>query len=673
MQNKDVLKRIKELVELINYHNHKYYVEDDPQISDYEYDMLLRELIWLEDKYPELVQPDSPTKRVGGEAKKGFSQVTHRIPLLSLSNVFNEGELYDFDRRLKELIGEDFDYIVEYKIDGLSVSLEYQNGLFIKGATRGDGFVGEDVTENLKTIKTIPLRLKENVDIVVRGEVFMSKEEFLRINQEREENEESLFANPRNAAAGSLRQLDPKITAKRKLDIFIFNIQECSKNFTTHEESLRYLKDIGFKVSPDFKLCSNIKDVYKRILEINEIKDSLPFEIDGAVVKLNQLNLREIAGTTSKAPRWATAYKFPPEKKETKLIDITINVGRTGILTPNAVLEPVRISGSQVSRATLHNIDYIKQKDIRIGDTVVIQKAAEIIPEVVEVVFSKRTGNEKEFNMPSKCPVCGADVVRFEDEVAYRCTGIECPAKSYREILHFVSRDAMDIEGMGEMIVKTLFEKGLIKNPADIYYLKFEDLIKLERFGEKSVNNLLQAIEKSKKQSIDRLIFALGIRHIGQKASKTLASNISSIYELFDITKDRLLQLEDFGEKMADSIITFFKQDQTRHFIDRLKSVGVNLVSENKLKSDLLSGFTFVLTGTLARYTRNEAKEKLENLGAKTSESVSKKTTAVIAGEDAGSKLKKANSLGIKVLNEEQLESILNAKSRDEVLRIINI
>ncbi|WPX07756.1 NAD-dependent DNA ligase LigA [Anaerocellum danielii] len=667
-----IKKRIRELIDLINYHDYKYYVEDNPEISDYEYDMLYRELVELEKQYPEYVFPDSPTQRVGGKVKEGFKEVVHRVPLLSLSNVFNEGELYDFDRRLKELLGTlDFDYVVEYKIDGLSVALEYESGLFVRGATRGDGNVGEDVTENLKTIRSIPLKLKEDISIVVRGEVFMPKDEFIRLNQEREENEEPLFANPRNAAAGSLRQLDPRITAQRKLDIFVFNVQWCEKELETHKEALEFLRHLGFKVSPDYVVCRNIKEAFEAIKKIEEKRDLLPFEIDGAVVKLNQLRLRDVAGETAKSPRWAVAYKFPPEKKETKLLDIEVNVGRTGILTPTAILEPVRISGSVVSRATLHNMDYIRQKDIRIGDTVIVQKAAEIIPEVVEVVFSKRTGQERIFEMPRKCPVCGADVIKFEDEVAYRCTGVECPAKSYRLILHFVSRDAMDIAGMGEMIVKTLFERGLIKTPADIYYLKFEDLVNLERFGVKSTNNLLKAIQVSKNRPLDRLIYALGIRHIGQKAAKTLAEHISSIDDLFTISEEQLLSLPDFGEKMAKSVVTFFRQEQTRHLIERLKAAGVNTVSEKKVKSDILKGYTFVLTGALSKYSRNEAKEILENLGAKVTESVSKKTTAVIVGQDPGSKFTKAQQLGVRILNEEDFEKLVKALSREEVEKIL--
>lgn len=667
-----VKRRIRELIELINYHDYKYYVEDNPEISDYEYDMLYKELVELEKNYPEYIFPDSPTQRVGGKVKEGFGEVVHRVPLLSLSNVFNQGELYDFDRRLKELLGtEDFDYVVEYKIDGLSVCLEYENGLFIRGATRGDGNIGEDVTENLKTIKSIPLRLKEDINIIVRGEVFIPKEEFLKLNQEREENEEPLFANPRNAAAGSLRQLDPKITAQRRLDIFVFNIQWCERNIKTHNEALEFLKHLGFKISPDYVVCKNIKEAYEAICHIEEKKDSLSFEIDGAVVKLNQLELREVAGSTAKSPRWAVAFKFPPEKKETKLLDIEINVGRTGILTPTAILEPVRISGSVVSRATLHNMDYINQKDIRIGDIVIVQKAAEIIPEIVEVVSSKRTGKERIFEMPQKCPVCGADVIKFEDEVAYRCTGVECPAKSYRLILHFVSRDAMDIAGMGEMIVKILFEKGLVKTPADIYYLTFDQLVNLDRFGAKSANNLLRSIEESKKRPLDRLIFALGIRYIGQKAAKTLAESISSIDDLFTITEEELLKLSDFGEKMAKSVVTFFKQEQTRHLIERLKKAQVNTISQKKTKSNLLEGYTFVLTGTLSKITRSEAKEILESLGAKVSESVSKKTTALIVGEEPGSKLSKAKSLDIKILNEPEFERLVSSKTRDEVEKIL--
>jgi len=657
--------RIQELREIINYHNHKYYVEDNPEISDYEYDMLLRELEELEKENPHLITPDSPTQRVGGKPLESFEKVIHVVPMQSLNDVFDKGELYAFDTRVKQALGSDVEYVVEKKIDGLSVSLEYENGRFIRGSTRGDGIVGEDVTLNLKTIKSIPLVLKESIPYLeVRGEVFMSKKEFIRLNELQEEAELPLFANPRNAAAGSLRQLDPRITATRKLDIFVFNIQSIrGKTFSTHSETLEYLKHLGFKISPSYKVCKSIDEVWEEIQRIGEQRDEFPFEIDGAVIKVNSLVQREILGSTTKAPRWAVAYKYPAEIKETVIKDIYVNVGRTGVLTPNALLEPVRLAGSTVSRATLHNMDYIIEKDIRIGDTVLIRKAGDIIPEVVEVVFEKRKGNEIKFTMPEKCPVCKSDVMREEGEVAYRCIGVDCPAKLYRSIIHFASRDAMNIEGLGPALIEALMNKGYLKSVADLYYLHNfrEELVKMERLGKKSVENLLNSIERSKDNNIDRLIFGFGIRHIGLRAAQLLSENFGSIHELMNASMEDIMKIEDFGATMAQSVILFFKQETTREMISKLEAAGVNLVSKSKesIIDDRFKGLTFVLTGTLSSFTRSEASEIIKKYGGKTSGSVSKKTDYVLAGEDAGSKLTKAQQLGIKIISEEDFKKMI--------------
>jgi DNA ligase (NAD+) len=657
-------KRINELREAIEYHNYKYYVEDQPEISDFDYDKLLRELEELEAKFPELITPDSPTQRVGGKPLEGFETVVHNVPMQSLSDVFNENELYEFDNRVKTALhSQEVEYVVELKIDGLSVSLEYENGTFIRGSTRGDGVIGEDVTQNLKTIKSIPLKLQEKIPYLeVRGEVFISRDNFIKLNEQREAMEEPLFANPRNAAAGSLRQLDPRVTAGRKLDIYIFNVQQVQgKNFNTHAESLEYLKNQGFKVSPTYNVFKDIKDVYGEILRLGESRGTLPFEIDGAVVKVNSLRQRDALGSTSKSPRWAVAFKFPAERKETVIKDIYVQVGRTGALTPNAILEPMRLAGTTVSRATLHNIDYIRQKDIRIGDTVIVQKAGDIIPEVVEVVKEKRKGGEKEFHMPTHCPVCGAEVLREEGEAVTRCTGIECPAQLMRNIIHFASRDAMNIEGLGPAIIEQLLEKDLIKGAADLYYLKFEDLVNMDRMGKKSAENLLNAIEKSKGNDLSRVLYAFGIRLIGQRAAKLLADHFGSIDRLVQANVEDLTQIHEIGDKMAQSVVNFFKQEQSKDTIEKLRRAGVNLQSLKKeaIKDNRFEGLTFVLTGTLTNYTRSEAANIIESFGGKVSGSVSKKTSYVLAGEEAGSKLDKANQLGVKVINEQEFQEMI--------------
>lgn len=657
--------RIKELRETLNYHNIRYYVEDNPEITDFEYDALYRELEELEKAKPELVTPDSPTQRVGGKPLEGFEKVVHTIQMQSLADVFDEEELLAFDQRVREVAGNEVEYVVEKKIDGLSVSLEYAGGRFLRGATRGDGLVGEDVTQNLKTVKSIPLVLKEDIPaLIVRGEVFIPKKDFLQMNEEQEELGQQLFANPRNAAAGSLRQLDPRITAKRKLDIYVFNIQQVEgKELETHAQSLEYLKRLGFKVSPGFKVCKNIREVLSEINEIGEGRGEFSFEIDGAVVKVNSLAQRELLGSTTKTPRWAAAFKYPAEKKQTKIKEIWVNVGRTGVLTPNAVLEPVRLAGTTVSRATLHNMDYIREKQIKIGDTAWVQKAGDIIPEVVEVVFEKRTGEEQEFIMPQHCPVCGSEVVREEGEAAYRCTGIECPAQLSRSIEHFVSRDAMNIDGLGPAIIQTLLDGGFIKGIADLYYLheRKTDLEGIERMGKKSVENLLNSIERSRQNNIDRLIYGFGIRHIGLRAAQLLSENFESIDALRQAPAEEIAGIYEFGDKTAQSVVTFFKQEQTLDTIEKLKAAGVNMTSsgKKKLKDTRFEGLTFVLTGTLPTYSRAEAGEIIESFGGKTSGSVSKKTDYVLAGEEAGSKLDKANQLGIRVIDEAEFKKMI--------------
>ncbi|MGF7429725.1 NAD-dependent DNA ligase LigA [Thermoanaerobacterium thermosaccharolyticum] len=652
--------RIKELKDKLNHHNYMYYVLDRPEISDYEYDMMMRELIKLEEEHPEFKTPDSPTQRIGGEPIKEFEPFTHVVVMQSLANAFTEGELRDFDRRVRSSVG-DVEYVVELKIDGLSVELIYENGIFTIGSTRGDGYVGENVTNNLKTIKSIPLRLKDNLNLIVRGEVFMPRASFEKLNEERELNGESLFANPRNAAAGSLRQLNPKITAKRDLDIFVFNLQRIEGvELKTHVEALEFLKEQGFKVSPHLKKCKNIDEVIEDINYIRTIRDSLPYDTDGAVVKVNDLEKREILGSTVKDPRWAIAFKYPAERQKTKVKDIIVQVGRTGALTPTAILEPVKIAGSIVSRATLHNEDYIKEKDIRIGDTVIIQKAGEVIPEVVSVVVEDRKGHEKYFNMPDTCPECGATTVRLPGEAVTRCTGLNCPAKLKRGIIHFASKDAMDIDGLGPAVIGQLLDNHLIHNIADLYYLKYDDLIKLDRMGDKSVKNLLNAIEESKGRDLDRVIFGLGIDLIGSKAASILANHFKTMDSLEEASFDELTNIEEVGPKMADSIIAFFKEKQNKEILDKLKEAGVNMVkkkSENT--SNIFDGLTFVLTGTLSNYTRDEAKQLIEERGGKVTGSVSKKTNYVVAGTDPGSKLSKAQQLGVKVIDEEEFENML--------------
>lgn len=652
-------KYMEDLVKKIEQHSYDYYVLDNPTISDFEYDKIIHELMDLEEKYPEYKINNSPTERVGGKVLEGFETVTHTVPMESLNDAFSKEELEDFDTSVRKIIANP-EYVVEMKIDGLSVSLEYKNGEFIRGSTRGDGIVGEDVTQNLKTIKSIPLRLTENISYLeVRGEVYMPVSSFIELNQKREELEQPLFANPRNAAAGSLRQLNSKVTAERNLSIFIFNIQQVNgKEFSSHKESLDYLKTLGFKVSPTYNSFNTIDEAYSQIQKIGEMRGELGFDIDGAVIKINNFADRKLLGSTTKAPKWAVAYKYPAEQKQTKLLDITIQVGRTGVLTPTAELEPVRIAGSTVSRATLHNIDNIKNKDIRIGDTVIIQKAGDIIPEVVEVVTKKRTGNETPYKMPEKCPVCDTPVVREADEAATRCVNPECPAQKIRNIIHFASKDAMDIDGLGPAIIEQLAEHELIKSPADLYYLKYEDLVDIDRMGIKSANNLIKAIDKSKRAGLDRVIFALGIRNIGSKAGKILAEKFGDIDSLSEASENVLTKIEDIGPIMAKSIVNFFSSTGSIDIIQKLRFAGVDLTYTKQTTDNRFEGMTFVLTGTLPTYSRDEVSEIIERYGGKTSSSVSKKTDYVLAGEKAGSKLTKAEQLGVKIIDEKEFISM---------------
>ncbi len=657
-------KRAEELRPLLQYYTQKYF-DDEQVVSDYEYDMLMRELKQIEKEYPELITKDSPTQRVGSSIKKGFAKVTHEVPLQSLQDVFTFEEVEEFDERMQKAAieyGRPLDYVVETKIDGLSSSIEYRNGKYFKGATRGNGLVGEDVTENIATIKTVPKELKEPISITVRGEVFIGKTDFDKMNEERLLEEQEQFANARNAAAGSLRQLDSKITASRPLNIYIFNVQKSEDvHFTTHYESLLYLEKLGLNVNPVKILCKNMQEVRQAIEKIGQMRDSLDFGIDGAVVKVNDLELREKVGTTYKTPKWAVAYKYPPEKKETLLKNIVCQVGRTGAITPMAILEPVYVAGSKISKTTLHNEDYIKQNDIRIGDRVIIQKAGDVIPEVVGVNTEKRDGTEKIFEMPRVCPVCGAEAVREEGEAVVRCIGIECPAKLYRSIIHFTSKDAMDIDGLGEAIVGELIERKLISNIADIYKLTFEDIASLKKNGKKFAQNLINAIEESKHRDLYRLINSLGIRHVGVKLAKTLTKYYRTMDQLMNAPYIELRMIEDVGEITAKTIYEFFRQEQTLDLLEKLKATGVNMkVLEEVVEDEKLEGKTFVLTGTLEHYSREEASQLIEKHGGKTSTSVSKKTDYVLAGEDAGSKLKKAQDLGIAILSEEEFIAMLN-------------
>ena len=656
----DVEKEIISLRRELERHNRLYYVEDAPEISDYEYDMLMQRLKALEAEHPELITPDSPTQKVGGEALSKFEPVQHQVPLESLTDVFSYEELFAFGERMDASLPEGHSYVVEPKIDGLSMSLEYENGVFVRGATRGDGVTGENVTENLRTVRSLPLRIENAPErLIVRGEVYMSKAVFEELNAQRELNGEPLLANPRNAAAGSMRQLDPKVAAARKLDIICFNMQYSSdEKYLSHAETLDAMRSMGFPVVP-YKKFNDIKDCVERIQWLGENRGDLPYDMDGAVIKLDALSQRAALGSTAKAPRWAVAFKYPPEKKESRVLDIVVQVGRTGVLTPKVIVEPVRLAGTTVSAATLHNQDNIDRLDLRIGDTVLLQKAGEIIPEVLSVNKAKRPADAVPFTMPTVCPECGSPVVRDEDGVALRCTSPECPAQRLRNIAHFASREAMDIEGLGISVCESLITSGLVKDASDLYYLEAEPVAQLERMGDKSAKNLIAAIENSKQAGLARLLCAFGIRQVGQKAAKVLASHYGDLDELMAADAAALTTIPDIGEITAGFIVDWFQNPQSQDLINKLRTAGVSFKSREEKKDDRFAGLTFVLTGTLSRFTRDEASTIIESFGGKASSSVSKKTSYVLAGENAGSKLTKAESLGVKIISEEEFETMI--------------
>ncbi len=654
----DIKNKIEQLRKQIEYHSNRYYNEDAPEIEDYEYDMMMRELQSLEENYPEYKTPDSPTQRVGGKADNTFESVVHTVRMESLQDAFSHNELRDFSKRVNETV-ENCQYVVEPKIDGLSVSLEYRNGVFFRGSTRGDGNVGEDVTANLKVIRNIPLKLNEPLEYLeVRGEVYMPKKSFEKVVDRQILNEEKPFKNPRNAAAGSLRQKDSEVTKTRGLDIFVFNIQQIEgKELNSHKQSLDYLKTLGFNTIPTYKLVDNIEDAIEEIKNIGESRGSLEYDIDGAVIKVNDFESRTKLGSTAKFPKWAVAFKYPPEEKQTKILDIEIAVGRTGVLTPTAVLEPVHLAGTTVSRATLHNIDFITEKGIAIGDIVTVRKAGDIIPEVLCV---NEHLSDNIYKFPTKCPSCSSDVIREDDEAAIRCINPDCPAQLLRNLIHFCSRDAMDIEGLGPAILEQFSKNNMISSSADIYDLKSEDILKLDGFQEKSAKNIIESINKSKENDLSKLLFALGIRHIGSKAAKLLAEHFKNIDAVINASVEEICEIDGFGEVMAISVYDFFKTEKTKDLILRFKQHGVNTVSKTEIKDDRFAGKTFVLTGTLPTFKRSEAQKIIESFGGKCSSSVSKKTDFVLAGEEAGSKLDKANALGVKVINENEFKEMSN-------------
>lgn len=653
----DAKKRIDELVELLNYHAHLYYVQDTNEISDYEYDMLQRELRELETQYPELVRKDSPTQRVGGAPVSGFAKVTHRVQMGSLQDVFSFDEVRSFVESVCKSVDAP-QFVVEPKIDGLSVSLEYHNGEFVIGSTRGDGFVGEDVTSNLKTVKSIPMNIDKSLPLIeVRGETYMPREVFLKLVKQQEDNDEQPFKNPRNAAAGSLRQKDPKIAAKRMLDIFVFNVQQIEgKQLTSHKQSLDYLKELGFKTIPGYVRVSTADEIITQIEKIGEKRFDLAYDIDGVVIKVDDFRQREILGSTAKAPKWAVAYKFPPEEKNSKLLDIELNVGRTGAVTPVAVFEPVFLAGTSVSRATLHNQDFIREKNISVGDIIRVRKAGDIIPEVLGSV--EKHGDEI-FTLPDKCPVCGTELVKSDEEAAIRCPNLECPAQIFRSIVHFASKGAMNIDGLGPQIVRVLLDKGLIKSVDDLYTLRTSDLMELDNFKEKSVSNLLKAIENSKQNTLDRLVFALGIRNIGQASAKLLCDKFGDLDNIMNATAEQIAEIDGFGEVMANSVFKAFHEQHMIKLVQRLRDCGLNMSYVRTQVDDRFAGKTFVLTGTLPTLKRDEAKALIEKYGGKASGSVSKKTDYVLAGEEAGSKLTKAQQLGITIITEEQFMQMI--------------
>nr|WP_027724840.1 NAD-dependent DNA ligase LigA [Tuberibacillus calidus] len=666
--DKSIMDRVHQLRELLDQYNYEYYVLDNPSVPDSEYDRLMKELIDIEAAHPELITPDSPTQRVGAEPLKAFQKVIHKTPMLSLGNAFDEADLRDFDRRVRQGVGDQkVTYVAELKIDGLAVSLTYENGQLVLGATRGDGTTGEDITQNIKTIRSVPLKLKQPVNLEVRGEAYMPRASFERLNKRRAEAGEPLFANPRNAASGSLRQLDPKIAADRKLDVFLYQIGSTDgKELRRHSDGLEWIQSLGLKTNPEWRRCDSLQKVLDFIAYWTEKRPELPYDIDGIVIKVDSLEQQRMLGFTAKSPRWAIAYKFPAEEVVTTVEGIALTVGRTGAITPTAVLTPVQVAGTTVGRATLHNEDYIREKDIRIGDQVVIHKAGDIIPEVVRVLKERRTGREVPFRMPEQCPDCGSDLVRIEGEAALRCINPKCPAQIQEGLIHFVSRNAMNIDGLGEKVIKQLFKNDLVQDVADIYALTYDDLIKLERMGDKSVRNLLSAIAESKKNSLERLLFGLGIRYIGAKAAKTLAQAFGTIDRLMAATTEELLSVEEIGDKMADSIRTYFSSPDVRALIGELKSYGLNMTytggttQEANAADSPFNGKTVVLTGKLSAMSRDEARSAIEKLGGKVTGSVSKKTDLVIAGEDAGSKLTKAEALGIEIWDEARFMEALN-------------
>ncbi len=655
-------KRYEELINILDQYSYDYYVIDNPTVEDAEYDQKMQELLKIEEAHPEWVTPESPSKRVGGEVLEGFKKVAHDTPMLSLANAFNQEDLADFDRRIRDKVGDDIAYMCELKIDGLAVSLQYENGKYKQGATRGDGTIGEDITANLRTIRSIPMKLQKDYSIEVRGEAFMPKRSFQKLNEIREEEGQMLFANPRNAAAGSLRQLDTKIAASRNLDIFLYAVADFGEmGVETHSAGLDMLETLGLKVNKERRLCNSLEEVYAYIEEWTEKRAGLAYDIDGIVLKLNNLEQQRQMGNTVKSPRWSIAYKFPAEEVPTKLLDIELNVGRTGVITPTAVLEPVRVAGTTVRRASLHNEDLITEKDIRIGDTVLIKKAGDIIPEVIKSITEKRSGSEEPFHMPKNCPACDSELVRLEEEVALRCINPKCPAQIKEGLIHFVSRNAMNIDGLGEKVIIQLFSQHLIKDVADLFFLSKEKLLELERMGEKSVTNLLASIQASKQNSLEKLLFGLGIRHVGAKAAKSLAIHFDTMDNLKVADKETLTSINDIGEKMADSIVTYFANEEVHDLLEELKRAGVNMTYTGPKLEDMseeelvFAGKTVVLTGKLEKLTRNDAKALIESLGGNVSGSVSKKTDVVVAGSDAGSKLAKAEELAIPIWSEEDL------------------
>lgn len=653
----DVKKRVEKLHDLLNQYSYEYYVQDNPSVPDSEYDKLLHELIEIEEKYPEFKSTDSPTVRVGGEAQSSFEKVNHDTPMLSLGNAFNEEDLRKFDQRIRDSIGQ-VEYMCELKIDGLAVSLKYENGRFVQGLTRGDGTTGEDITENLRTIHAIPLKIKEPLNFEVRGEAYMPRRSFIHLNNEKEENGEQPFANPRNAAAGSLRQLDSKLAAKRKLSVFLYSVNDLTEfNATTQSEALEELDQLGFKTNQERERVSDIEGVLNYIKKWTSKRESLSYDIDGIVIKVNDLSQQEEMGYTQKSPRWAIAYKFPAEEVITKLLDIELSIGRTGVVTPTAILEPVKVAGTTVSRASLHNEDLIHERDIRIGDSVVIKKAGDIIPEVVKSILDRRPNESEIYHMPTHCPSCGHELVRIEGEVALRCINPKCQAQLIEGLIHFVSRQAMNIDGLGTKIIHQLYENQLIKDVADIFYLKEEDLLPLERMGKKKVDNLLLAIEKSKEQSLEHLLFGLGIRHLGVKASQVLAERYETMDQLFKVTESELIEIQDIGDKLAQSVVTYLENSDIRSLIEKLSNKNVNMSYKGIKTTEIdghpdFSGKTIVLTGKLEQMTRNEASEWLKMQGAKVTNSVTKSTDIVIAGADAGSKLAKAEKYGTEIWTE---------------------